>query len=76
QFIFDVNVSREFRFTERFRLRPSVEIDNVFNATVFSFSSDFINFDNVTTAAFRETFLVPQRTLRQRQIRLGVRFDF
>jgi hypothetical protein len=76
QFIFDLNVSREFRFNERFRLRPNIEIDNVFNARVFTFSSDFINFDNITTAAFRETFLVPQRTLRQRQIRVGIRFDF
>jgi len=76
QFIFDLNTSREFRFTERFRLRPSIEVDNIFNARVFTFASDFINFDNVTTAAFRETFLVPQRTLRQRQIRVGIRFDF
>ncbi|MCU1290762.1 MAG: hypothetical protein JWN60_2991, partial [Acidobacteria bacterium] len=76
QFIFDLNASREFRLTERFRLRPNIEIDNIFNARVFTFSSDFINFDNITTAAFRETFLVPQRTLRQRQIRLGIRFDF
>jgi hypothetical protein len=76
QFIFDLNVSREFRFTERFRLRPNIEIDNIFNARIFTFSSDFINFDNTGTAAFRENFLVPQRTLRQRQIRLGLRFDF
>lgn len=75
-FVFDMNVSREFRFTERFRLRPSLEVDNVFNATVFTFSSDFINFDNVGTAAFNENFLVPQRTLRARQIRFGLRFDF
>lgn len=76
QFIFDLNLSREFRFKERFRLRPTVEFDNIFNSTIFTFSSDFINFDNVGTAAFNEAFLVPQRTLRQRQIRLGLRFDF
>ena len=76
QFIFDLNVSREFVFSERFRLRPNIEMNNVFNATVFTFSSDFINFDNVGSATFTENFLVPQRTLRQRQIRLGVRFDF
>ncbi len=76
QFIFDLNASREFRITERIRIRPNIEVDNVFNARVFTFSSDFINFDNITTAAFRETFLVPQRTLRQRQIRLGIRVDF
>jgi hypothetical protein len=76
QFIFDLNVSREFRLTERFRLRPNIEFDNIFNARVFTFSSDFINFDNVGTAVFQEIFLVPQRTLRARQIRLGLRFDF
>jgi hypothetical protein len=76
QFIFDLNVSREFRFTQRFRLRPIIEFDNILNARIFTFSSDFINFDNVGTVAFQETFLVPQRTLRQRQIRLGLRFDF
>lgn len=76
QFIFDLNVSREFRFSERFRLRPTIEFDNILNARIFTFSSDFINFDNVGTAAFNENFLVPQRTLRQRQIRVGLRFDF
>jgi len=76
QFIFDLNLSRDFRLSERFRLRPNIEFDNIFNARVFTFSSDFINFDNVGTAAFNETFLVPQRTLRQRQIRVGLRFDF
>jgi len=76
QFIFDLNVTREFRFSERFRLRPNIEFDNIFNAKVFTFSSDFINFDNVGTATFQQNFLVPQRTLRQRQIRVGLRFDF
>lgn len=76
QFIFDLNVSREFRFSERFRLRPTIEFDNILNARIFTFSSDFINFDNVGTAAFNQNFLVPQRTLRQRQIRVGLRFDF
>jgi len=76
QVIFDLNVSREWRFTERFRLRPNIELDNVFNHSVFTFASDFINFDNVGTPAFTESFLVPQRTLRQRQIRIGLRFDF
>jgi hypothetical protein len=76
QVIFDLNVSREWRFSDRFRLRPNIELDNVFNHTVFTFASDFINFDNVGTAAFTDGFLVPQRTLRQRQLRIGLRFDF
>ena len=83
QFLFDLSVTREFRFDEKMKLRPVVEFDNILNATVFSFGSEFINFSalspNATPMqrqAFLNSFLVPTRTLRQRQIRLGVRFDF
>jgi hypothetical protein len=83
QFLFDLSVTREFRFGERMKLRPVVEFDNILNATVFSFGSEFINFSalspNATSAqrrTFLDSFLVPTRTLRPRQIRLGVRFDF
>lgn len=69
QFIFDLNVSRQFDFGTRFRLRPQIEFNNILNATVFSFGSEFINFDD-------PDLFVPTRTLRPRQIRLGVRFDF
>jgi hypothetical protein len=78
-FLFDISASREFRFTERIRLRPNIEIDNVLNATVFTFGSEFINFNPTNTEQrlnFQQEFLVPSRTLRPRQIRLGVRFDF
>lgn len=70
-FLFDLNVSRDFKLTERFRLRPNVEIGNVFNARVFSYGSGFIDAN-----APLDTFLVPTRTLRPREIRLGLRFDF
>lgn len=73
QFMFDLNVSREFKIREKMRLRLMVEFDNVLNATVFSFGSEFIDFDR---NSFLDTFLVATRTLRQRQVRLGVRFDF
>jgi hypothetical protein len=60
-----------------------IEIDNVLNKTVFSFGSEFINFNSFAPAAtpeqrqaFLDSFLVTTRTLRPRQIRLGVRFDF
>ena len=81
-YLFDLNVSREIRFGERFRLRPAVEFDNLLNMTVFSFGSNFIDFDqlnstNATTRAnARNAFLAPTRTVRPRQIRLGLRFDF
>ncbi len=65
------------------RLRPVVEIDNVLNKTVFSFGTEFINFTGLSPAAtpeqreaFLNSFLVPTRTLRPRQIRVGFRFDF
>jgi outer membrane receptor protein involved in Fe transport len=79
QFIFDMSASREFKFTERFRLRPNIEVGNVFNATIFTFGSEFINFNPTNTeqrTSFQQEFLVPSRTVRNRQIRLGARFDF
>ncbi|MEP6706283.1 MAG: TonB-dependent receptor [Pyrinomonadaceae bacterium] len=82
-FIFDLNVTREFRLNERLRLRPVVEFDNVLNKTVFSFGSEFIDFNafapTATAAqrqAFLDSFLVATRTLRPRQVRFGVRLDF
>lgn len=71
QFLFDMNVSREFKFTERVKLRPNIEINNVFNSTMFSFGTAFINQTDPVA-----TFLVPNRTYRPREIRVGLRFDF
>lgn len=83
QFIFDLNVTREFGIGERVRLRPQIEFDNVLNKTVFSFGSEFINFSSFAPTAtpaqhqaFLDSFLVTTRTLRPRQIRLGIRVDF
>jgi hypothetical protein len=81
-YVFDLNVSREFRFGERYRLRPNIEFGNILNMTVFSFGSNYINFDLLNStnptniAAAREGFLAPTRTMRPRQIRIGLRFDF
>jgi hypothetical protein len=82
-FLFDLNITREFRLNERMRLRPVIEFDNILNKTVFSFGTEFINFSafspTATAAqrqAFLDSFLVTTRTLRARQVRLGVRFDF
>lgn len=79
---FNLNVSREFRFGERFRLRPTAEFTNVLNWNVFSFGSNFINFDflnstnPLTVATARNAFLAPTRTQTSRRLRFGVRFDF
>ena len=67
-FVFDLNVTREFRLTDRIHLRPTIEFDNVLNKTVFSFGSEFINFD--------ASFLVAKRAMRPRQIRAGLRVQF
>jgi hypothetical protein len=58
-FVFDLNVTREIHLG-RVVVRPSVEFDNVLNKTVFSFGSEFIESP------------VPTRTMRPRQIRIGV----
>jgi hypothetical protein len=82
-FLFDLNITREFRLEGQMRLRPVVEIDNVLNKTVLSFGTEFINFTGLSPTAtaaqrqaFLDSFLVPTRTLRPRQIRIGIRFDF
>jgi hypothetical protein len=80
---FDLSVTREFRLNGNKRVRPVVEIDNLLNTTVFTFGAEFINFAALRQTAtpeqrraFVDGFLVPTRTLRPRNIRLGVRFDF
>jgi len=82
-FIFDLSVAREFKVTDKIRLRPVVEFDNVLNKTVFSFGSEFIDFSAFgptssadSRQAFVNSFLVATRTMRPRQIRVGVRLDF
>ena len=75
--------AKEFRISERMRLRPVIEIDNVLNTTPPSFGTEFIDFNGLSPTAtpaqrqaFLDSFLVPTRTLRPRQIRFGIRFDF
>ncbi|MFN2454751.1 MAG: TonB-dependent receptor domain-containing protein [Pyrinomonadaceae bacterium] len=82
-FLFDLNVTREFRVRDKVRLRPVVEFDNVLNKTVFGFGTQFIDFNAFSPTASEETrqrfvdnFLVATRTLRPRMIRVGLRFDF
>jgi Carboxypeptidase regulatory-like domain/TonB-dependent Receptor Plug Domain/TonB dependent receptor len=83
QFVFDLSVARQFKLSDRIRLRPVVEFDNILNTTVFSYGSEFIDFNSfgptssaATKQAFLDSFLVPTRTQRPREIRLGLRMDF
>ncbi len=73
-YTFDLSVTREWRFREHLRLRPVVEFGNILNAAVFSYGAAFMDFG--TTAAAQSAFLVPTRTYRQRDVRVGLRFDF
>ncbi|MBL8181810.1 MAG: TonB-dependent receptor [Blastocatellia bacterium] len=83
-YIFDMSVTREFKIGERFRIRPNIEFNNILNSTVYSFGSNFINFDNVAAcsttnpgvSATCDGFLAPTRTVAPRRIRLGIRIDF
>jgi len=82
-FTFDINITREFRLSERVRLRPNIEIDNLLNKTVYTFGAEFINFNALRPAAtaeqrqaFLDSFLVPTHTLRPRSVRVGLRLDF
>ena len=67
-FVFDLNVTRDFRINDRLRLRSVVEFDNLLNKTVFSFGSEFINLD--------DSFLVARRTMRSRHMRVGLKVNF
>ena len=75
-FQFNLSVTRDFRFGERFHLRPVVEVTNIFNATVYSFGSNFINLEDLTTQTGQDGFLAPTRTGIPRRFRFGMRFDF
>lgn len=84
---FNLNFTREWKISERFRLRPSLEMTNPFNMRVFSYGSNFINFDNLSlcssggtlTTAQQQTcdgFVAPTRTMTHRRMRVGIRLDF
>jgi hypothetical protein len=82
-FTLNLSLTREFRLSERARLRPFAEFDNVLNKTVFTFGAEFVDFDALRPGAtedqrraFAETFLTPKRTMRPRTVRVGVRLDF
>ncbi|HKV33366.1 MAG TPA: hypothetical protein VJP89_03575, partial [Pyrinomonadaceae bacterium] len=70
-FVFDLNVTREFTIGP-LKFRSSCEFDNVLNKTVFSFGSEFINFNSGSN----DSFLLATRTGRPRQLRVGLKVDF
>ena len=77
-YTFDLGITREWTFGEKMKFRPVVQFDNILNAAVFNYGAGFIDFNGLTVSnpAAKSNFLVPGRTFRQRQLRLGFRFDF
>jgi hypothetical protein len=70
-FVFDLNVTKDLTIGP-LKLRSSVEFDNVLNKTVFSFGSEFINFNSGSN----DSFLLATRTGRPRQLRIGMKAEF
>jgi hypothetical protein len=70
-FVFDLNVTKDLTIGP-LKLRSSVEFDNVLNKTVFSFGSEFINFNSGSN----DSFLLATRTGRARQLRIGMKAEF
>jgi hypothetical protein len=68
----NLRLSREFRFGERRRAEILVEAFNPLNSTVFSFGAEYVDFIPSSPG----NFLVPQRTVKPRAMRLGLKFDF
>ncbi|HYV07550.1 MAG TPA: TonB-dependent receptor, partial [Blastocatellia bacterium] len=62
----DLRVSRNVKLNDHVKLRASVDAFNVFNNTIFSFGSEFIDRDDAD-------FLVPRRTQRPRSIQLSLK---
>ncbi|HET9531596.1 MAG TPA: TonB-dependent receptor [Blastocatellia bacterium] len=65
----NLRASRQFNVSERVRLRVAVDAFNLFNNTIFSFGSEFINRDD-------DDFLVPRRTQRPRTLLLSAKIGF
>jgi hypothetical protein len=65
----DLRISRSFKIGERIKVRPAIDAFNVFNSTVFSFGSEFVDRDDAD-------FLLPRRTQRPRSIILSLKLYF
>ncbi len=64
-----LRVSRTIVVRERIRVRPSVDVFNLFNNTIFSFGSEFVDRDD-------SDFLLPRRTQRPRNVVLSLKVLF
>ena len=64
-----LRASRTFAVRDRIRVRPAIDVFNVFNNTIFSFGSEFVDRDD-------SDFLLPRRTQRPRTVVLSLRVSF
>jgi hypothetical protein len=64
-----LRVSRTLLLREHIRVQPAVDVFNLFNNTIFSFGSEFVDRDDAD-------FLVPRRTQRPRIVVLSLRVSF
>jgi hypothetical protein len=68
----NLRLSRAFRFAESRKLEFQVEAFNPFNSTVFNFGAEYVDFG----PSILSDFLVPQRTVKPRTLRIGLKLDF
>lgn len=64
-----LRASRTIVIREHLRVRPSIDVFNVFNNTIFSFGSEFVDRDDAD-------FLLPRRTQKPRTVVLSLRVSF
>ncbi|HKP84823.1 MAG TPA: TonB-dependent receptor [Blastocatellia bacterium] len=64
----NLRASRTFTIEERIKIRPSIDVFNLFNNSTFSFGSEFINRDDAD-------FLLPRRTQRPRTVQLSIKLS-
>ncbi|HXG63872.1 MAG TPA: TonB-dependent receptor [Blastocatellia bacterium] len=65
----NLRASRTFALRESIRIRPAVDVFNLFNNAIFSFGSEFIDRDDAD-------FLIPRRTQRPRTVQLSIKVSF
>ncbi len=68
----NLRLSRAFHFGERRKAEIQIEAFNPLNSTIFSFGAEFVDF----TPAGSGDFFVPQRTVKPRTMRVGLRVEF
>ena len=72
QYSLNLRLSRKFSLNEHHGMEFLIEAFNPFNSTLFNFGAEFVNFNPTSLG----NFLVPQRTIKPRTLRIGARIDF